>query len=147
MVRCNDKFWSSGKRKPKIHLLSKPMIEGMNLLRSHAVKQQQNQQGGISDNTYETNPRMYATNEADCPVQALRKYLSKRIPTTDHFVQLSVQTINDRDLTWYTSRPIWGKNVEQNDEKHLKNGKSHAKIHESLCKGNHCAHSCPCRYF
>jgi hypothetical protein len=85
------------------------MIEGMNLLRSHAVKQQQNQQGGISDNTYETNPRMYATNEADCPVQALRKYLSKRIPTTDRFVQLSVQTINDRDLTWYTSRPIWGK--------------------------------------
>jgi hypothetical protein len=71
------------------------MIEGMNLLRSHTVKQQQNQQGGISDNTYETNPRMYATNEADCPVQALRKYLSKRIPTTDHFVQLSVQTIND----------------------------------------------------
>jgi len=44
-----------------------------------------NHQGGISDNNYETNPRMYATNEADCPVQALRKYLSKRNPTTDNF--------------------------------------------------------------
>jgi hypothetical protein len=45
---------------------------------------------------------MYATNEAHCPVQALRKYLSKRNPTTDDF-------FSDRDLTWYTSRPIGGK--------------------------------------
>jgi hypothetical protein len=65
-----------------------------------------NHQGGFSDNNYETNPRMYATNKADCPVQALRKNLSKRNPTTDHFSQLSRPTINDRDLTWYTSRPI-----------------------------------------
>ena len=107
------------------------MIKSMNLLSSHAVKQQKVTREEIQIIT-EKNPKMYATNEADCPVQALRKYLSKRIPSTDRFVQLSVQTINDRDLTWYTSRPIWGKNVEQYDEKHLKNGKSHAKLHESL---------------
>jgi hypothetical protein len=84
-----------GKRKPK------PMIKSMNLLSSHAVKQQKVIREEIQIIT-EKNPNMYATNEADCPVQTLRKYLSKRNPTTDDF-------FSDRDLTWYTSRPIGGK--------------------------------------
>jgi hypothetical protein len=91
-----------------------------------------NHQGGISDNNFETDPRIYATNDSDCPVQALRKYLSKRNPRTDHFFQLSRPPINDRDLTWYTFRPI--------GEKMLNNMMKNISKMENLTKNytNHC---------
>ncbi|CAC5391907.1 KCTD1_15 [Mytilus coruscus] len=65
-----------------------------------------NHRGDISDDNFEKNPRMYSTYKPDCPVQALKLYLSKRNPTTNDFFQLSRPKVDANDEIWYTSRPL-----------------------------------------
>lgn len=65
-----------------------------------------NHKGGLDDDDFETRPRMYSTNKADCPVKALKLYLRKRNPASDHFFQQGRAKIAVDDEMWYTSRPV-----------------------------------------
>ncbi|CAG2190470.1 unnamed protein product [Mytilus edulis] len=91
-----------------------------------------NHRGDISDDNFEKNPRMYSTYKPDCPVQALKSYLSKRNPTTNDFFQLSRPKVDANDEIWYTSRPL-GENMLNNMMKDMSKVANLSQIYTNHC--------------
>ena len=61
----------------------------------------------LKDKDFESHPRMYATNDATCPIKSLRLYLAKRNTSNDIFFQQPRTKLpDDEDAAWYTSRPV-----------------------------------------
>jgi hypothetical protein len=60
----------------------------------------------IKDNDHETQPRMYATGNSQCPVFSLRLYLDKRNKSNEILFQQAKHTFSYSDDEWFTSRPL-----------------------------------------
>ncbi|KAJ8316763.1 hypothetical protein KUTeg_005709 [Tegillarca granosa] len=83
-------------------------IEYVEMVSSETTK---NHQGDLSDKSFETKPRMYATGENDCPVLAFKKYIEKRNPSSQYFFQQPRPRVTESDNIWYTIRPVGEKSL------------------------------------
>ena len=60
----------------------------------------------LKDKDFESKPRMYANGSNSCPITSLKKYLEKRNSDSDHLFQQPRPKVTELDSTWYTSRPV-----------------------------------------
>ncbi|KAJ8026414.1 Zinc finger MYM-type protein 2 [Holothuria leucospilota] len=64
-----------------------------------------NHPGDLQDD-FQSQNRMYATNDEKCPVQAIKKYLSKLNPKCEYLFQRPKSSVLESDEVWYTNTPI-----------------------------------------